>query len=223
VTALLDPARAPIETLSRPALPRLRVIVARAMVSLTTAVVAPTVLFAATLVAVDVKAAVTVALAWVAGATFWRWATGRPVSGLLMLTLGIMTVRTGFTLATGNTFAYFVQPVVTDATVATIFLGSLLTTRPIVARIAPDFYPIDAPLAARPGMRRLFRRLTLLWGLVIVVKASVTLSLLLSLSTVHYVMIQSSTIIVLMLTATAVTITLSTIVGRQEGLFHTAA
>jgi uncharacterized membrane protein len=139
-----------------------------------------------------------------------------------MLTLGIMTVRTGFTLATGNTFAYFVQPVVTDAAVAAIFLGSLLTARPIVARLAPDFYPIDAALAARPGLRRLFRRLTLLWGVVIVVKGGVTLSLLLSLPTVHYVLIQSSTITALLLAATAATVILSAIVGRQEGLLRPA-
>ena len=140
-----------------------------------------------------------------------------------MLTLGIMTIRTGFTLATGNTFVYFVQPVFADAAVAAIFLGSLLTARPIVARLAPDFYPIDAALAARPRIRRLFRRLTLLWGLVIVVKASVTLWLLVSLSTVHYVLIQSSAIIGLMLTATVATLALSAVVGRQEGLLRPAA
>lgn len=222
MSAISDTASAPIAIHVRPPLPQLGAIVVRAMVSLTTAVIAPTALFAATLVTFDVMAAVTVALLWVAGATFWRWATGRPVSGLLMLTLGIMTVRTGFTLATGNTFAYFVQPVVTDAAVAAIFLGSLLTARPIVARLAPDFYPIDAALAARPGLRRLFRRLTLLWGVVIVVKGGVTLSLLLSLSTVHYVLIQSSTITALLLAATAATVILSAIVGRQEGLLRPA-
>lgn len=192
------------------------------MASLATAVVAPTVLFAATLVTFDVMVAVTVALAWVVGATCWRWATGRPVSGLLMLTLGIMTVRTGFTLASGNTFVYFVQPVFADAAVAALFLGSLSTARPLVARLAPDFYPIDATLAARPRIRRLFRRLTLLWGLVIVVKGSVTLWLLVSLSTVHYVLIQSSTIIALLLTATLATIALSAVVGRQEGILRPA-
>ena len=83
-----------------------------------------------------------------------------------------MTIRTGFTLATGNTFVYFVQPVFADAAVAAIFLGSLLSARPIVARLAPDFYPIDDALAARPRIRRLFRRLTLLWGLVIVAKGA---------------------------------------------------
>lgn len=219
MSVILDPAAEPV-AVARPALPQLRAVVVRAMLSLTTAVVAPTALFAATVVTFDVMAAVIVALSWVAGATFWRWATGRPVSGLLMLTLGIMTVRTGFTLATGNTFAYFVQPVVTDAAVAAIFLGSLLTARPFVARLAPDFYPIDVAIAARPGIRRLFRRLTLLWGVVIVVKATLTLSLLLSLTTVHYVLIQSTTIIALMLGATAATVILSAIVGRQEGLLR---
>jgi hypothetical protein len=223
MSTVLDIDPAPLRTPPRPAHPQLRAIVARAMASLATAVVAPTALFAATLVTFDVMVAVTVALAWVAGATCWRWATGRPVSGLLMLTLGIMTVRTGFTLASGNTFVYFVQPVFADATVAAIFLGSLLTARPIVARLAPDFYPIDATLAARPRIRRLFRRLTLLWGLVIVLKASVTLWLLVSLSTVHYVLIQSSSIIGLMLTATVATVALSAVVGRQEGVFRPAA
>jgi uncharacterized membrane protein len=133
-----------------------------------------------------------------------------------------MTIRTGCTLATGNTFVYFVQPVFADATVATIFLGSLLTARPIVARIAPDFYPIDDVLAARPRIRRLFRRLTLLWGLVIVVKATVTLWLLLSLSTVNFVLIKGSAIISLTLLAAVATLALSAIVGRQEGLLRRA-
>jgi hypothetical protein len=49
--------------------------------------------------------------------------------------------------------------------------------------LAPDFYPIDAALAARPRIKRLFRRLTLLWGLAIVAKGTTALWLLLSQST----------------------------------------
>ena len=130
--------------------------------------------------------------------------------------------QNGFTLATGNTFVYFVQPVFADAAVAAIFLGSLLSARPIVARLAPDFYPIDDALAARPRIRRLFRRLTLLWGLVIVAKGSVTLWLLLSLSTVNFVLIKSSAIISLTLLAAVTTLALAAIVGRQEGLLRRA-
>ena len=139
-----------------------------------------------------------------------------------ILALAIMSMKTVFTLATGNTFVYFVQPVFTDATVAALFLGSLYTARPLVARIGPDFYPVDAELAARPRIRQLFRRLTLLWGLVYVVKGSLTLWLLLSMSTVNFVLIKSSAIIAITLTATAATIALSVGVARQEGLFRPA-
>jgi uncharacterized membrane protein len=148
----------------------------------------------------------------------WRHATGRPVSGLLVLTVGIMTVKTGIAFATGSTFVYFVQPVVVDACVATVFLSSLWSARPVVARLAPDFYPLDASVAERPPIRRLFRRLTLMWGLVILLKGSVTLWLLLSLSTVDFVLVKGGVIISLTLTTAAATVVWSVLVGRREGL-----
>jgi uncharacterized membrane protein len=112
------------------------------------------------------------------------------VWGLLVLTLGVMTVRTAFTLVTGNTFIYFVQPVFADFAVATIFLGSLWSARPVIGRLTHGFYPMSAAVAARPEMRALFRRLTLMWGLVILVKGSITLWLLESLSTDNFVLIK---------------------------------
>ncbi len=205
-----------------PTAPRLRAVVARTVASLAVAVVAPAALFSATLLVFDVYVALVVALAWVAGAMCWRWGTGRPVSGLLMLTLGIMAVRTVFTLATGNTFVYFIQPVFADGAVAALFLASLLTATPIVARIAPDFYPVDAALAARPGVRQLFRRLTLLWGLVVAAKGGLTLWLLQSQPLVDFVLIKNGVIITLTCAAAGVTVALSAIVGRREGLFHLA-
>jgi uncharacterized membrane protein len=133
-----------------------------------------------------------------------------------------MTVRTAFTLVTGNTFIYFVQPVFADFAVAAIFLGSLWSDRPVIARLAPDFYPMSRAVAARPEMRALFRRLTLMWGLVILVKGSITLWLLETLSTVNFVLIKGGAIITLTLTAAVVTIVWSVIVGRQEGLVRPA-
>ena len=222
MTVIQGTARAPQQVLARPARPGLNAVVARVAASLAIAVVAPAVLFWAALVTLDIDAAVIAALAWMVGAMCWRWATGRPVSGLLVLTLTIMSIRTGVMLATGNTFIYFLQPICGDAVVAAIFLGSLWTARPIVARLAPDFYPIDAAIAARPRVRRLFHRLTLLWGLVIIVKAGVTLWLLVSLSMVNFVVIKSSAIVALTLLAVTATIALSAIVGRQEGLLAPA-
>jgi uncharacterized membrane protein len=218
VTAIQE---APVASAARyPDPPHVHDIVVRVAVSLATAVVAPAVLFATTLMLFNLATAMIVGLAWMVGAMSWRRATGRPVSGLLVLTVGIMTVKTSVALATGNAFIYFVQPVFVDVTVATVFLGSLWSARPIVARLAPDFFPMDARLAARPAVRDLFRRLTLLWGLVILVKGSVTLWLLVSLSTVNFVLIKGSVIITLTLTAAAATVVWSVIVGRREGVFR---
>ena len=188
--------------------------------SLVTAVIVPTALFAVTLVIFNITVAVLVALAWMAGAMWWRRSAQRPISGLLVLGLAIMTIKTGITLATGNTFIYFVQPVVVDLLVSGVFLGSLLSARPIVARLAPDFFPMDAGIAARPAIRGLFRRLTLLWGLVILVKGVVTMWLLTSLSTVDFVLIKGGAILTLTLLATATTVTWSVVVARREGLLR---
>jgi intracellular septation protein A len=223
MTDLLDAPAFPPQPTSLGAVPSLRCVVRRTAVSLLVAVLAPAVLFWLALVLYDVFVGVSVALAWVVGAMCWRWARGQDISRLLLLSLLILTLRTTFTLVTGNTFVYFVQPVFSDAFVAVLFLGSLFTSRPLVARLAPDFYPIDLALAARPRVVRLFRRLTLLWGLVVVAKGTTTLWLLLALPTVDFVVVKSSAIIALTLMGVAATLALSTRVGRQEGLVPASA
>jgi len=205
-----------------PAPPHVRAVVTRVAVTIATAVVAPAALFATTVVVLGVVAAMIVALAWMVAATVWRAATGRRVSGLLVLTLVIMSLKTTIALATGNTFVYFVQPVFVDVTVATLFLGSLWSARPLVARLAPDFFVLDSTTAERPRIRRLFHRLTLMWGLVILLKGSLTLWLLLSLSTVDFVLVKGGAIITLTLTTAAATVVWSVLVGRQEGLLGPA-
>ena len=57
-----------------------------------------------------------------------------------------------------------------------------------------------------------------MWGPVILVKGSITLWLLETLSTVNFVLIKGGAIITLTLTAALVTVVWSVIVGRQEGL-----
>src|SRR4249919_1869540 len=177
-----------LPTLPVPVLPRLRAIVVRTTTSLFVACVVPAVLVSIALVVVDVYAAIIAALVWTCAAICWRWATGRRPSGLLLLTVATLVVRTAVTLATGNTFIYFLQPVFANAGVAMVFIASLATATPIVARLAADFYPMDAGVSDRPRVRRLFWRLTLLWGLVCLAKGFVTLWLLLSQSRAEFVL-----------------------------------
>lgn len=201
-------------------LPHLREILLRVLISALTAVLVPAALLWATLVLFNFTAAVIAALVWMAAAMVWRRATHRPVSGLLLLTLVVLAMRTVLSLATGSTFLYFIQPVFTDLVVATFFLGSLWTAQPVIARIAPDFYPLDASIAARPRMRSLFRHLTLMWSLVILIKATVTFVLLQTLTTDNFILVKGTAIAVLTATAAVVTVLWAVSVGRREGLLH---
>ena len=200
--------------------PPLRQILLRVLVSVVIAVLAPAAVLWAALVLFNFAAAVIAALAWMLAAMSWRRATHRPISGLLLLTLLVLTVRTTLSLATGSTFFYFIQPVFADLVVATLFLGSLWSARPVIARIAPEFYPLDASIAARPRMRSLFRHLTLMWGLIILIKAAVTLVLLRSLATEDFVLIKGAAIAALTIAAALVTVLWAVSVGRREGLLR---
>ena len=202
--------------------PSFQAIMRRLTVSLSVACVVPAMMFYAVLVTINVAAAVIAALTWTYAATAWRRLTSRPVSGLLVLTMVLLTIRTVITLSTGNTFIYFFQPVVSDGVVAVIFLASLATATPVVGRLAADFYPMDRDVAARPRIRRLFWHLTLLWALVGLVKGGVGFWLLQSQSLVDFVLIKNILVICVTALAVAVTIWASTYVARREGLIARA-
>lgn len=204
-------AAAPAVTLSPPACAHgaaLTAVLRRLAVSLTVACGVPAVILWVTIQTAGVVPAVLAALAWSYGALAWRRLTGRPTSGLLLLTVTILTVRTLFTLTTGSTYFYFLQPVVSDGVVAVLFLLSLLSARPLVARLAADFYPLGPDLAAHPRVQRLFWRLTLMWGVVGALKSSLGYWLLQSLSVSDFVLVKSSAM--LAITAVAVVVTIRT-------------
>lgn len=220
-----DLAAAPEDAAQRegePVRPRLAAIVGHLSLSLLTANVIPAALFYVCLVTIGVSTALIAALAWCYGVISWRMATRRRMSGLLALTVAVLTVRTAFALASGDTFVYFLQPVVTDALVGALFLVSLISARPVVARLAADFYPMSADVAARPRVQQLFWRLTLLWAVVCTGKAVITLWLLESQSLANFVLIKNVAIIVLTALAVTATVLAAAAVARKEGLLRTA-
>ena len=93
------------------------------------------------------------ALAWSYAAIAWRALTGRRTSGLLILTAVVLTGRTAIALAADSTYLYFLQPIISDTVVGAAFLLSLASARPMVARLAGDFYPMDHELHLRPRVR----------------------------------------------------------------------
>ena len=155
-----------------PAVPGLPALVLRRVtLSLTVACAIPAALFLTSYELSGVWTAIIVALFWSYGAIAWRAVTGRRTSGLLVLTAIVLTGRTVIALVAQSTFFYFLQPIITDGVVAAAFLLSLATARPMVARLAGDFYPMDAELSLRPRLRKLFWHLTAMWAVVCLAKA----------------------------------------------------
>lgn len=205
-----------------PGPPTLLSTIGRVSLSLLVACVVPAVLFYVALVVSGVWTAIVLALVWSYGAIGWRAVTGRRPSGLLVLTAVLLTGRTVLSLVADSTFLYFLQPIISDVLVAAVFLGSLAAARPVVARLAGDFYPMDADLAARPRIRRLFWHLTLMWALLGVAKASLTLWLLTSSSLQTFVLVKSLLVLGVNALAVVATIAAAALVARSEGLMGRA-
>jgi hypothetical protein len=190
--------------------------------SLTVACAIPAALFYTVFALAGVWVAIGVALAWSYGAIAWRALTGRRTSGLLVLTAAVLTGRSAISFAAGSPFLYFLQPILTDAAIGLVFLGSLFGARNLVARLAGDFYPMTDEIAARPRIQRLFRVLTAMWALLYLCKATFTLWLLLSASLADFVLIKSVTVTFVNFSAAGLTILIASSVGRREGLVAVA-
>lgn len=214
------PAFAEVDDTDRP---RFGAIMRHLGLSILMANVIPSVLFYLCLVAGNVWTALIAALIWCYGSMAWRLSTRRRASGLLLLTVIGLTAKTVLALASGSTFVYFLQPAITDGVVAALFLISLATARPIVARLAGDFFPMSADIAARPRIQRLFWNLTLFWALICVAKSAATVWLLESMPTVTFVAAKEILILTMLLIGTSVTVASAFRVAKSEGLLHKPA
>lgn len=198
--------------------PSLITVIRRVSMSLLIAVVIPTVLFYGFFVLAGVWTAIVAALAWAYGAIGWRAVTGRRTSGLLILAALLLTGRTVLSVLADSTWLYFLQPIISDGVVAVLFLLSLGSARPMVARLAGDFYPMDHELAMRPRIRRLFWHLTVLWAVLGITKATMTLWLLQSQTLGTFLLVKSISMLAINVFAGFATVGLAALVARREGL-----
>jgi hypothetical protein len=198
--------------------PQVRTVVRRIAKTLSVATIIPTALFYVGLVTLNLWVALSFALAWCYSAAAWRLHTKQQSSTLLWLTVAGLTGKTILAFATGSTLIYFLQPALADSVVATAFLLSLATRRPAVARIAAEFYPLTSEVAARPGVQKLFFRLTVLWAAICATRAGVTLWLLHTLSVSGFVTAKTAYGPGSAVLGAALTILLAVRVARREGL-----
>jgi intracellular septation protein A len=178
----------------------------------------PLVLFYVFLISVDLTAAFLAAAGWSYAAVGRRLVGRRPIPALLVLSCLGITMRTAFYLCSGNSFVYFVQPILRTALTAVVLGASVMFGRPLIARFASDFCPLSPEVRVRPGVVGLFRRLTFLWAGVNLIAAAVGLTLLLTVPTAVFV--GTTTLAAWALTCTGVVLTVADSVrtARSEGL-----
>jgi hypothetical protein len=182
------------------------------------ATIIPTALFYLLLVLGDMRWALGGALIWSYGAVARRVVGNRPLPALLILaTLGI-TVRTIVYLLSSNDFVYFVQPIMRTTLTGLLFAASVAVGRPLIARFANDFCPLAPDVRRRPGIRRLFKRLTILWALVNVLGAASSLVLLLTVPVSVFVLTAAVSAWIVTCSGIVMTVADSVTTARREGL-----
>ncbi|MBL7496907.1 septation protein IspZ [Frankia sp. CNm7] len=204
-------------------LPRPMMIVRHGLPHLVEATVIPAVLFLVVLHFSSFTLAALAALVWEYAAVSRRVAMRRRIPALLVLSSIGLTVRTAVAIMNGSAFIYFLQPVIVAGVVGLMFLLSALSPRPLVHRLARDFCPLPHGVTGRPGVRRLFLGLTLLWAAVNLGNSAFTYWLLTSQTTEVFVAVRGITSTALPVTATLITIAWSWRVAGQEGLRATPA
>lgn len=199
-------------------LPALGAIARRAVPNVLEATVVPAAVFYVVLVHFGPGAAMVATMGWSGGALARRLAGRQRVPSILVLSLLGLVTRTAVGLSSGSAALYFVQPVVAAAAMGLVFLGSLAVGRPLVAGLAADFCPLSDEVAGRPGVARLFRRLTMLWAGVHLATAAVTLGLLVSLPLTTFVAVKTAACLAITAIGVAVTVSSSLRTVRDEGL-----
>jgi hypothetical protein len=184
----------------------LRAVIRRGGPKLLEATVIPGILFYVALVSVGLGAAYVVAVAWIYGCVARRLIQRRGVPAILILGVIGITVRTAVAVGSGSSFVYFAQPILGTVVTGAVFFASLVGGRPLIGRLAGDFWPITPEMAANPRILHLFRRLTMLWGGVNLLTASLTFVLLLWLPLATFVAVKQ--VSGLGITACAVTLTI---------------
>jgi len=177
----------------------------------------PTALFYFCLVVVGLGAAFAAALLWVYAAILCRVVSRRAIPPLLVLGAIGITVRTAVAMASGSSFLYFAQPIAGSVVMGCVFLISMVVGRPMVERLALEFWPLTPEMLARPAVLRLLRRLTFLWAAVNLAIGATTFALLVWLPMPTYVALKQPTSLGITGLGIAVTIQRAIRTAHREG------
>jgi hypothetical protein len=202
--------------------PVLLAVARRGLPNLVEATIIPAVLLFVTVATIGPAVGMAVVLVWGYGAILRRVLRTERIPGILMLGTFGLTLKTLVGLLSGSTFAYFLQPIATTVALAGVFLGSVLIGRPVIGRLAHDFCPIAPEVASRPGIIRLFARLTFLWSGVHLLTAAITFGMLVSMPVPMFVALKTVACLTVTVSAIVLTISWALRTARSEQLVFAA-
>jgi intracellular septation protein A len=165
-----------VHSVLRLAFARVRPLLWAALPAVTVATFIPLGLFYLALGLTSLPVAIGVSVVYAYSAAAYQWARSGRISGMLLITVFMVTVRAAAAAASGQTMVYFAVPVVETVGFGLLFSVSLLTREALIVRLARDVLPgLADDLAARRG---LVRSLSLVWTVTYVGSGATTLTLL---------------------------------------------
>ncbi|REF00108.1 VC0807 family protein [Thermomonospora umbrina] len=187
-------------------LPRLTAMLWHALPRFVEGVIAPVAVFYAAFALLGLNGALIAAVVWVYGGIGWRLARGHGVPGMLVLAALGVTVRAALAAVTGSPVVFFLQPTLGTLLVSMTFLASVPLRRPLAQKIATDMVPMPEAFLGHERVRRFFLRISLLWSLVFLVNAAVSLWMLFHESIGTYLWVRTGLVAVLGAAAVAVSV-----------------
>ena len=151
-----------------------------ALPAIAVATLIPMALFYLTLAAASIGWAIGVLVGYAYGLAAVQYGRHRQVSGMLLLTVFMVTVRAVAAVAAGQSKVYFAIPVAETAGFGLMFVATMWMSEPLIVRLVRDLVPhVADDLAKR---RALIRGLSVIWMATYLASGATTLALLTTVS-----------------------------------------
>ena len=151
-----------------------------ALPAVAVATLIPLALFYLVLAAGGVVWAIAVSILYAYGVAVYQFVRRRRVSGMLLVTVFMATVKGVAAVVSGHMMVYFAVPVVETAGFGLMFAATMFTSEPLVVRLARDLIPHAAEDLA--GRHALTKHLSLVWTVTYLASGATTLVLLTTVS-----------------------------------------
>jgi hypothetical protein len=147
-----------------------------ALPAVAVATLIPLAVFYVALMASSVLWAMAVSVVYAYGVAIYQYARRRRVSGMLLMTVFMATMRAVAAVASGQAVMYFAIPVVETAGFGLMFAATMFTSEPLVVRLARDLVPHAADDIAQRAS--LIKTLSLIWTVTYLASCATSLVLL---------------------------------------------